>query len=427
MALRLRPAAFSTSFAFPIGSSWRRRTPMSCCAAKRVAGGRATWDSRSRLPRRRAGCMWRSRRRRSRSSACMSAGAAAWRDTRLILGDAWERGYGDLEWRAWVPDRVMPWYFATYDGSVTHAYGVRTGASAFCFWQVDPQGMSLWADVRSGSVGVQLGDRVLDVCDVVCRAGRAERIGVRRTARVLPRRCAPCLACRHSRSMEATTGTGRTGRTAPTPCSPTRHTSSSCRRSAAIAPSRSSMTDGSPGAAADKAGTGTWDRGNEKFPDMPGLAADIRRAGARAWHLDPPAAGDRGRARRVAPSARPHVCSTPPSPRSARRSSTTSRRLRQWGYELIKHDYTTYDIFGRWGFRDGNRADARRMDVFSAGRRRTTAEVIDDLYGAIRTQPAKPRHRLQHRESSVGRTSSRSAALETTRAGPSGRARGRWA
>ena len=25
-------------------------------------------------------------------------------------------------------------------------------------------------------------------------------------------------------------------------------------------------------------------------------------------------------------------------------------RLRHWGYELIKHDYTTYDIFGRWGF-----------------------------------------------------------------------------
>jgi len=22
-------------------------------------------------------------------------------------------------------------------------------------------------------------------------------------------------------------------------------------------------------------------------------------------------------------------------------------RLRQWGFELIKHDYTTFDIFGR--------------------------------------------------------------------------------
>src|SRR5689334_1035795 len=69
-------------------------------------------------------------------------------DVRLVLGDAWERGYGDLEWRGFVPDRVMPWYFATTDGRVTNAYGVRTGASALCFWQVDPQGISLWLDVR---------------------------------------------------------------------------------------------------------------------------------------------------------------------------------------------------------------------------------------------------------------------------------------
>src|SRR3954463_13670792 len=53
---------------------------------------------------------------------------------RLLLGDAWERGYGDLEWRGSVPDRVMPWYFAAFDGQQTHAFGVRTGPAAFCCW-----------------------------------------------------------------------------------------------------------------------------------------------------------------------------------------------------------------------------------------------------------------------------------------------------
>ncbi len=91
--------------------------------------------------------------------------------TRLVLGDAWERGYGDLEWRGLVPDRVMPWYVLASDGARTDGYGVRTGANAFCFWQVDAEGISLWADVRSGGVPVQLGARALDVCDVVCRAG----------------------------------------------------------------------------------------------------------------------------------------------------------------------------------------------------------------------------------------------------------------
>jgi alpha-galactosidase len=28
-----------------------------------------------------------------------------------FLGDHWERGYGDLEWRGLVPERPMPWYF----------------------------------------------------------------------------------------------------------------------------------------------------------------------------------------------------------------------------------------------------------------------------------------------------------------------------
>src|SRR5579863_2944939 len=92
--------------------------------------------------------------------------------TRLLLGDAWERGYGDLEWRGFVPDRVMPWYVAAWDGTLTHAYGVRTGARAFCFWQVDERGLVLWADVRSGGAPLELGARVLHVCDVVCRAGR---------------------------------------------------------------------------------------------------------------------------------------------------------------------------------------------------------------------------------------------------------------
>ena len=32
----------------------------------------------------------------------------------LYLGDAWERGYGDLQWRFLQPERVMPWYFAAH-------------------------------------------------------------------------------------------------------------------------------------------------------------------------------------------------------------------------------------------------------------------------------------------------------------------------
>src|ERR1043165_430538 len=59
-------------------------------------------------------------------------------------------------------------------------------------------------------------------------------------------------------------------------------------------------------------------------------------------------------------------------------------RLTQWGFELIKHDYSTYDIFGRWGSTMGA-AMTRDGWNFAAGPARTTAEVIDELYREIRT------------------------------------------
>jgi alpha-galactosidase len=58
-------------------------------------------------------------------------------------------------------------------------------------------------------------------------------------------------------------------------------------------------------------------------------------------------------------------------------------RLAQWGYALIKHDYSTFDIFGRWGFQMGT-ALTRDGWTFREGPRRTSAEVIGELYSTIR-------------------------------------------
>jgi alpha-galactosidase len=49
---------------------------------------------------------------------------------------------------------------------------------------------------------------------------------------------------------------------------------------------------------------------------------------------------------------------------------------------MVKHDYSTYDIFGKWGFQ-------MAQDVTTPGWRfrdstRTTAEIVLGLYGAIR-------------------------------------------
>ena len=65
-----------------------------------------------------------------------------------ILGDHWERGYGDLEWRGFVPERVMPWYALLFDPKTgrTSGIGVATGAASFASWRVDEK------QIRSSSL-----------------------------------------------------------------------------------------------------------------------------------------------------------------------------------------------------------------------------------------------------------------------------------
>src|SRR6185436_2592552 len=138
-----------------------------------------------------------------------------------------------------------------------------------------------------------------------------------------------------------------------------------------------------PGRGAERAGTGTWDRGNDKFPDMPALAAEIRRIGARPgiWirPLQPTADAPDGWR-----STRDRNFLDPSVPEVRAKVAADITRLTQWGFELIKHDYSTYDIFGRWGSTMGA-AMTRDGWTFAAGPTHTTAEVIDELYGAIRT------------------------------------------
>ena len=303
-------------------------------------------------------------------------------DTRLILGDAWERGYGDLEWRAWVPDRVMPWYFATHDGSLTHAYGVRTDARAFCFWQVDAQGISLWTDVRSGSVGVQLGERALQVCDVLCRAGRADESAFAAVHAFCRQMCPNPRLPSHPvyGSNDWYWAYGKNS--AETVRVDAQHivelSPKGANRPFAV------IDDGwQPGRGEEKTGVGTWDRGNDKFPDMPDLAADIKRAGARPgiWIRPLQATSDAADSWRL---PRDRNVLDPTVPEVRQKVADDIARLREWGFALIKHDYTTFDIFGRWGFQMGS-ALTRDGWTFALGSSRTTAEVLNDLYGAIRT------------------------------------------
>jgi alpha-galactosidase len=302
-------------------------------------------------------------------------------ETSRIVGDAWERGYGDLEWRGIVPDRVMPWYAAVTSGATTHAYGVRTGPRAFCYWLIDAHGITLIADVRSGGVGVDLGDRALDVCDVVARAGKPGEPAFSAMHVFCRQMCAnprlPPAPVYGSNDWYWAYGKN----SAATVLADAQHvaelSSSRTNRPFAV------IDDGwQPARGAAKSDVGMWDRGNEKFSDMPGLASDVARAGARPGIWIRPLLATAGmpdswrlpRARSIADPTIPEV---------REKIVSDFARLVSWGFELIKHDYTTFDLFGRWCFQMGS-AMTNDGWTFASGSSRTTAEVISDLYAAIR-------------------------------------------
>jgi alpha-galactosidase len=57
------------------------------------------------------------------------------------------------------------------------------------------------------------------------------------------------------------------------------------------------------------------------------------------------------------------------------------KRFSDWGYEIVKHDFTSYDIIGRWGFK---RPRLTEEGWHFADTSRTTAEITLDLYRALR-------------------------------------------
>jgi alpha-galactosidase len=296
-------------------------------------------------------------------------------ETWRFLGDHWERSYGDLEWRGMVGDRLMPWYFLASDTRSMRGYGLRTGASSVGYWQVDAGGVSLWLDVRNGGSDVLLGDRRLEAAIVV---GSADG------ARALCRRM-----CRHPRlPAEPVYGSNNWYYTYGENCSAEALLRDS-QLMAELAPSSRNrpfmVMD--MGWAAGPEGAGPVEKTAATFPDMAGLAAAIKKGGVRPgiwvrplltidsslpseWRLP----GDTVKA--------PLWIIDPTAPEALGYVEKQMRTVHEWGYELIKHDFSTFDLTGRWGFQMG--PELTNPGWHFHDRSRTTAEIILDLYRALR-------------------------------------------
>jgi alpha-galactosidase len=127
------------------------------------------------------------------------------------------------------------------------------------------------------------------------------------------------------------------------------------------------------------------------FPDMHSLASSIRNRGARPgiW-VRPLQANTKDASHLLLPTTRygkrkersRDLAYDPTIPEALEKAVAKAREAAAWGYELVKHDFSTYELLGQWGSEMGASPTLPGWNLND--RSLTNAEVITRLYQALR-------------------------------------------
>jgi alpha-galactosidase len=261
--------------------------------------------------------------------------------------------------------------------------GVKTQPASLCFWTVDAAGISLWLDFRNGGSPSHPGEREIAAATVVAFAAGAGETPMAALTRFCRALCpAPRLAaapvCGNNNWYYAY---GHD------------FDAAAMRRDAAFLAELAAGHTNRPYCVIDAGWTpgtscpgGPWTAGDPKnFPDMPGLAADMKKLGVRPGIWMRPTAlmkVDDPRRLRAGPCTAEEKPLDLTLPENLVLIRDDVARVRSWGYDLIKHDFSTYDIFARWGFEMG--AELTDSGWHFADQTLTNAEIILRLYRTLR-------------------------------------------
>ena len=308
-----------------------------------------------------------------------------------VLGDAYERGYGDLQWQSIRPERTMPWYMAVsngsdscldYEGRLTECFGVMVQPNAMCFWQYDTKGITLWLDIRNGGNGTQLDGRILNCVTVVFSEYRdvsAYSAVSEFCGEMSPNPYLPKHKVYGSNNWYYAYGKSSHDEIVED----TKLVADMCRGLENIP--YMVIDDGWQPNSVDA----PWHIGNERFPDMKGLADEMRGLGVRPgiWvrylingrdnterKIEKPEKWYLERHKKVFDPSHPEVLNYV--------AETTERLTKEWGYELIKHDFSTFDIFGWWGFEMQDKITWDKWGFYD--KTKTSAEIVKNFYKTIK-------------------------------------------
>jgi len=295
-----------------------------------------------------------------------------------VLGDAWERSYGELGFRKLSEiNRYMPWYFIATDKTKSFCFGVKTQPNAFISFSYTADGIKALIDCRNGGCGVELNGRKLHLATFVYK-----KYG---SGDVYACLCDYCKTlCDNPILPKERVYGGNNWYYA--------YGKSSYDEILSDAKLQSELAEGienRPFEVIDdcwqiNSCEGPWIP-NEKFGDMKKLADEIKESGARPgiWvrflHNRDKAITDDMRILRS--GKRQYLDPTHPEVKAYIKSDI--ERIKSWGFELIKHDFTTFDLFGGWGS-ELNETITKIDGWHFYDRTKTNAEIVLDLYKLIK-------------------------------------------
>jgi alpha-galactosidase len=315
------------------------------------------------------------------------AGASASR----IMNDHWERTYGDVSWHASAEPEILPWYFMEHDGTGTNGFGVKTGAAALCFWQVGNDHLSLSMDTRSGGNGVHLGERMITAAGIVTTRSHADESPFHTTRRFAGMMCDEARMPRRPvygiNDWYFTYGNNSEKLILE-------HTEMMAPLAEGLDNRPFSVIDagwfvGPPSSPNDCCWGDRMDLSNSRFGDMSSLAEKIKKAGMRPGIWTRPLCGSH----KDQPSLMLPLIKGRDEKRPVLDPTISDNLARikdyftvynDWGYELVKFDFTTFDILGKWGFEMLRDRAVSSPDWRMHDNTRTNAEIILTLYRTIR-------------------------------------------
>ncbi|WP_158993708.1 alpha-galactosidase [Mucilaginibacter sp. L196] len=305
----------------------------------------------------------------------------------IVLGDHWERTYGDVHFQPALFSRKLPWYFVLHNGAATTCFGVKTGCNTICYWQVGDDKMQLTLDTTNGGSGVKLGDRVLHAADIIATKNKSDE----NTFATARRFCG--MMCPNPRLPKQPVygindwyfAYGNSSYDLII-----QHTTLLADLATDTNNKPFSVVDDGWSAYTNKEKNyrNDYSQPNDKFKDMHKLAGNINQLGMRAGLWTRPLSTKPDTYQKLlAPTipGRDDVNLPTLDPTIDENLDYIKSNItlyKQWGYDLVKHDFSSYDIFGRWG---ATMADGLTVPGWQFNdNTKTNAEIILNLYRSIR-------------------------------------------